>query len=52
MIIVEQSVSLALQVADEVMVIERGRVILQGSTESLRGELASLEAALLGGGGS
>jgi branched-chain amino acid transport system ATP-binding protein len=51
MIIVEQSVSLALQVADEVMVIERGRVILRGATDELRGELTSLEAALLGGGG-
>ena len=49
MIIVEQSVSLALRLADDVMVLERGRVVLQGSTEELRSELHRLEAALLGG---
>jgi branched-chain amino acid transport system ATP-binding protein len=49
MIIVEQSVSLALRLADDVMVLERGRVVLQGSTDELRAELHRLEAALLGG---
>ena len=48
MIIVEQSVSLALQLADEVMVLERGRVVLHGATDELRAELHRLEAALLG----
>jgi ABC-type branched-subunit amino acid transport system ATPase component len=50
MIIVEQSVSLALRLADEVMVIERGRVVLQGPTAELATELHRLEAALLGEG--
>ena len=49
MIIVEQSVSTALALADDVMVLERGRVVLRGSTESLSAELHRLEAALLGG---
>jgi len=49
MIIVEQSVSLALRLADEVMVLERGRVVLQGPTAELAAELHRLEAALLGG---
>src|SRR3954452_18959975 len=49
MIIVEQSVSLALQLADEVMVLERGRVVLQGPTSELAADLRQLEAALLGG---
>ena len=49
MIIVEQSVSLALRLADEVMVLERGRVVLRGATDELRSELHRLEAALLGG---
>jgi ABC-type branched-subunit amino acid transport system ATPase component len=48
MIIVEQSVSLALRLADEVIVLERGRVVLQGSTGELTSELHRLEAALLG----
>jgi branched-chain amino acid transport system ATP-binding protein len=49
MIIVEQSVPLALEVSDEVIVLERGRVVLRGSTQSLSSELARLEGALLGG---
>ena len=48
MIIVEQSVSLALRLADEVIVLERGRVVLQGSTGELSSELHRLESALLG----
>jgi len=48
MIIVEQSVSLALRLADHVVVLERGRVVLSGTTEQLSGELSALEAALLG----
>jgi ABC-type branched-subunit amino acid transport system ATPase component len=49
MIIVEQSVSVALALADEVIVLERGRVVLRGSTDSLSAELHAIEAALLGG---
>ena len=49
MIIVEQSVSTALALADDVIVIERGRVVLRGSTAELSAELHRLEAALLGG---
>jgi branched-chain amino acid transport system ATP-binding protein len=49
MIIVEQSVSLALRLADDVMVLERGRVVLQGPTAELAADLRQLEAALLGG---
>ena len=49
MIIVEQSVSLALRLADEVIVLERGRVVLQGTTRELKSELHRLESALLGG---
>jgi ABC-type branched-subunit amino acid transport system ATPase component len=48
MIIVEQSVALAVRLADDVLVMERGRVILSGETSDLSGELAELEAALLG----
>jgi ABC-type branched-subunit amino acid transport system ATPase component len=49
MIIVEQSVSFALSLADEVVVLERGRVVLRGATEELTSELNRLESALLGG---
>jgi branched-chain amino acid transport system ATP-binding protein len=49
MIIVEQSVSLALRLADQVVVLERGRVVLRGTTDELASELHSIEAALLGG---
>ncbi len=49
MIIVDQSVSLILRLADQVMVLERGRVVLRGDTEALADDLAGIEAALLGG---
>lgn len=50
MVLVEQSIPMALRLADEVIVLERGRVLLQGRADELSHELHRLEAALLGDG--
>ena len=49
MVIVEQSIPMALRLADDVIVLERGRVLLQGRAAELSQDLHRLEAALLGG---
>jgi branched-chain amino acid transport system ATP-binding protein len=48
-ILVEQHVHLALEIADEALVLVHGEVALQGSAEELAGDLARIEAAYLGG---
>lgn len=48
MIIVEQSVSVALSLADHALVLEKGHVRLTGPTVELREQLDRLEAAMLG----
>jgi branched-chain amino acid transport system ATP-binding protein len=49
-VLVEQHVNLALEVADSAMVLVHGDVSLQGSAEELRAAPARLEAAYLGAG--
>jgi branched-chain amino acid transport system ATP-binding protein len=48
-LLVEQHVSLALQVADSATVLNRGAVVLRGSAADLRAETDRLEAAYFGG---
>ena len=47
MLLVEQHVRQALEVADRVYVMQRGRVALSGSVEDVRGQLSEIEAAYL-----
>lgn len=49
MLVVEQSVSLALDLADRAMFLENGRVVLEGRSEDLRQRQDLLHAAFLGG---
>jgi ABC-type branched-subunit amino acid transport system ATPase component len=51
-LIVEQYVTLAMSIADEVMVLDHGRVVLQGSVEDVRANVMALEEAYLGREGS
>jgi branched-chain amino acid transport system ATP-binding protein len=46
-ILVEQHVRHALAVADRVLVLRRGRVVLQDSAENLKGRIGEIEAAYL-----
>jgi len=46
-LLVEQHVRQALDVADRVYVMQRGRVVLAGSVDELRGQLDDVEAAYL-----
>jgi branched-chain amino acid transport system ATP-binding protein len=48
-IMVEQHVQLALEVADEALVLVHGNVALSGSAESFRNDLSAVEAAYMGG---
>jgi len=48
-IMVEQHVHLALEVADEAMVLVHGSVVLSGSAETLRTDTGAVEAAYLSG---
>jgi branched-chain amino acid transport system ATP-binding protein len=48
-VLVEQHVGLALEVADEAIVVVHGEVALQGSAAELRADPASMEEAYLGG---
>jgi len=48
-LLVEQHVGLALQLADRAAVLVHGKVVLEGSAEVLAGDPAALEAAYLGG---
>jgi branched-chain amino acid transport system ATP-binding protein len=50
-VLVEQHVHLALEVADRALVLEHGRVALSGSAGELRQDSAALEAAYLGAAG-
>lgn len=49
MLVVEQSVSLALDLADRAMFLENGRVVFEGRSEDLRERDDLLRAAFLGG---
>jgi branched-chain amino acid transport system ATP-binding protein len=46
-LLVEQHVNQALRVADEVLVMQRGSIVLEGPTEQVRSRLGDLEAAYL-----
>jgi branched-chain amino acid transport system ATP-binding protein len=48
-VLVEQHVELALDVADEAAVLQRGRIVLQGDADDLRERHDELEHAYLGG---
>ena len=48
-VLVEQHVGLALEVADEALVLVHGEVVLRGTAEELRRTPALLEEAYLGG---
>ena len=48
-VLVEQHVGLALEVADEALVLVHGEVVLRGDASELRSDTAKLEAAYLGG---
>ncbi len=47
-VLVEQNVESALQVADDVYVLSRGRVVMAGNAESIRGRSEVVQAAYLG----
>jgi branched-chain amino acid transport system ATP-binding protein len=46
-LVVEQHVRLALDIADRVYVMERGRIVLSGAATEVRRELDAIEAAYL-----
>jgi branched-chain amino acid transport system ATP-binding protein len=46
-LLVEQHVRQALEVADRVYVMQRGRIVLSGSVQEVRGQLSEIEAAYL-----
>ena len=46
-LLVEQHVRQALEVADRVYVMQRGRIVVSGSSEEIKGRLAEIEAAYL-----
>jgi branched-chain amino acid transport system ATP-binding protein len=46
-LLVEQHVKQALRVADEVLVMQRGEIVLRGKTEEVKSQLDDLEAAYL-----
>jgi branched-chain amino acid transport system ATP-binding protein len=48
-LLVEQHASEALSIADRVVVLRRGRVVLEGSAADLRDHVADLESAYLSG---
>jgi len=50
-VLVEQHVGLALDVADQAMVLVHGDVVLSGPVSGLRADMAALDAAYLGDGG-
>lgn len=49
-LLVEQYLSLALRVADRVIVLDRGMTVLHGATTELAGQLEAIERAYLGSG--
>ena len=50
-LLVEQHVRQALKIADRVHVMERGHIVLSGTSEEVVGQLGKIEAAYLTGGG-
>jgi branched-chain amino acid transport system ATP-binding protein len=48
-VLVEQQVRQALTVADRVYVLQRGRVMLEGTANEVRDQLAKVEASYLSG---
>jgi branched-chain amino acid transport system ATP-binding protein len=50
-LLVEQHVRQALKIADRVHVMERGRIVLSGTSEEVVGQLGQIEAAYLAGSG-
>jgi branched-chain amino acid transport system ATP-binding protein len=48
-VLVEQQVRQALTVADRVYVLQRGRVMLEGTSEEMRGQIGKVEASYLSG---
>ena len=49
-LLVEQHVRQALRIADRVYVMERGRVVLEGTSDEVSGQLDKIESAYLAGG--
>ncbi len=49
-IMVEQHVQLALEVADEALVLVHGNIVLSGSAEKFRADISAVEAAYMSGG--
>ena len=47
MLLVEQHVRHALDIADRVYVMQRGRVTISGTAQEIRGQLTEIEAAYL-----
>ena len=52
MLLVEQHVRQALNVADRAYVMERGRIVLSGTVDEVKGNLDRIEAAYLATDGS
>ena len=50
-LLVEQHVRQALGVADRAYVMERGKIVLSGTADEVRGQLDRIEAAYLAGSG-
>jgi branched-chain amino acid transport system ATP-binding protein len=48
-LLVEQHVRQALEIADRVYVLQRGRVVLEGTASEISGRAAELESAYLAG---
>jgi branched-chain amino acid transport system ATP-binding protein len=48
-LLVEQQVRQALTVADRVYVLQRGRVMIEGTADEVRDQLAKVEASYLSG---
>ncbi len=48
-LLVEQHVRQALKIADRVYVMERGRIVLSGTSDEVVGQLDKIEAAYLAG---
>ena len=46
-LLVEQHIRKAIRIADHVLVMRRGRVVLEGSGAELRGRVADIEAAYM-----
>ena len=48
-VLVEQHIKQALAVADRVCVLQRGRIVLQGTSEEMEGQLEKIESSYLAG---